>query len=417
MARAGLFRIAVRNLRKNLRRTLITGTAIAGGLALLIWTGNLQEGSYSNLIQRGVSTMAGHVVVQADGYQAEQDMHLLVDSAEATTTEVQAALSAVSPDARLASRVLVQGLLQSTRNTSGVALVGVEPSAEVAVSDWHEKVVEGGEWLADDDTQGILLGEKLAGSLEVELGDKVVLMAQGEDEVVNRLFRVRGLLRTGVADIDGFMALATLPAAQAALQRPDAATMVTIHLDDPSTVPMVRVAVATALRERKVEVLPWQEALPEMYQFTVLDRQSAQAMFFVIGVIVAMGVLNTVLMSVMERVREFGVMLALGTRPSQVSRIILYEGVVLGFLATGVGLGLGVLATLPGMHYGIDFGAMMGENVEVAGVTMDAVVFPKFNWSATLGSCAIAWGMSVVATLWPAWHASRLEPVQAMRQV
>jgi len=417
MASAGLFRIAARNLRKNLRRTLITGTAIAGGLALLIWTGNLQEGSYSSLIRRGVSTMAGHVVVQADGYQAEQDMHLLVEDTESAESEVQAALSAVSPDARVASRLLVQGLLQSTRNTSGVALVGVEPSAEAKVSDWHEKVVEGGEWLADDDKQGVLLGEKLAESLEVELGDKVVLMVQGEDEVVHRLFRIRGLLRTGVADIDGFMALATLPAAQAALERPGAATMVTVHLDDPSTVPEVRAAVASALKERKVEVLPWQEALPEMYQFTVLDRQSAQAMFFIIGVIVAMGVLNTVLMSVMERVREFGVMLALGTRPSQVSRIILYEGVVLGFIATGVGLALGVLATLPGMHYGIDFAAMMGENVEVAGVTMDAMIYPQFNWAGTLGSCAVAWVMTVLATLWPAWHASRLEPVQAMRQV
>mgnify|MGYP000642475461 CR=1 FL=1 len=417
MASAGLLRIAARNLRKNLRRTLITGSAIAGGLALLIWTGNLQEGSYSSLIRRGVSTMAGHVVVQAEGYQAEQDMHMLVEGAESTEGEVQAALSAVAPDARVASRVLVQGLLQSTRNTSGVALVGIEPSAEATVSDWHEKVVDGGEWLADDDTQGVLLGEKLAESLEVELGDKVVLMAQGEDEVVHRLFRVRGLLRTGVADIDGFMALATLPAAQAALERPGAATMVTIHLDDPALVPEVRTAVAGAMGERKVEVLPWQEALPEMYQFTVLDRQSAQAMFFIIGVIVAMGVLNTVLMSVMERVREFGVMLALGTRPRQIFRIILYEGIVLGFLATSVGLALGILTTLPGMHWGIDFGAMMGDNVEVAGVTMDAMVYPEWDWGGTFGSCAIAWLMTVLAALWPAWHASRLEPVQAMRQV
>ena len=124
MARAGLLRLAARNLRKNLRRTLITGTAIAGGLALLIWTGNLQEGSYDSLIRRGVSTMAGHVVVQAEGYQAEQDMLMLVDDAEATQSEVRSALAELAPDARLASRMLVQGLLQSTRNTSGVASMG-----------------------------------------------------------------------------------------------------------------------------------------------------------------------------------------------------------------------------------------------------------------------------------------------------
>ena len=416
MARAGLLRLAARNLRKNLRRTLITGTAIAGGLALLIWTGNLQEGSYDSLIRRGVSTMAGHVVVQAEGYQAEQDMLMLVDDAEATQSEVRSALAELAPDARLASRMLVQGLLQSTRNTSGVALVGIDPKAEAAVSDWHDKLVEGGEWLVEGDTKGVLLGEKLAESLEVELGDKVVLMAQGEDEVVNRLFRVRGLIRTGVADIDGFMALSTLGAAQAALEQPGAATMVTIHLDDPKQVPAVREAVARTLGERKVEVLPWQEALPEMYQFTLLDRQSAQAMFFIIGVIVAMGVLNTVLMSVMERVREFGVMMALGTRPGQVALVIIYEGLLLGFVATAAGLGLGMLATIPGMVWGIDFAALMGGTVDVAGVTMDAIVYPKWNWPGTIGACITAWLMTVLSTLWPAWHASRLEPVQAMRQ-
>jgi len=412
MATVGLMRIAARNLRKNLRRTLITAAAIAGGLSLLIWSDNLQSGSYQALIQTGVSMMAGHVVVQAEGYQADPDMHLLVNDEDT----VSKAVHTVVPDARVASRVLVQGLLQSPRNTSGVALVGIEPEAESTVSDWHTKLVDGSEWLDPADNKGVLLGAKLAESLEVEVGDKVVLMVQGKDEVVNRLFRVRGLIRTGTDDIDGFMGLTTLEAAQAALEQPDSATMVTVHVDNPDDVPQVQAAVAGAMADRPVEVLPWQQALPEMYEFIQLDRQSGRMMFFVIAIIVSMGVLNTVLMSVMERVREFGVMLALGTRPGQVFRVILFEGVLLGFFATGLGLAIGLAATWPGHVDGIDFAAMMGEQVEVAGVPMNALIYPQFNWPGTIGSCLLAWLMTVLSTLWPAWHAARLEPVQAMRQ-
>lgn len=413
----GLIKIAARNLQRNLRRTLITACAIGGGLALLVWADTLAQGTYAALIQRGVSEMAGHVVVQAEGYQDDPDMHLLVQD----RTAVESAIHEVAPGARVTSRVLVQGLLQSTKNTSGVALVGIDPDGEAQVSQWHTKLLadaeDPGAWLASDDDQGVLLGVELAETLEVEVGDKVVLMAQGKDEVVNRLFRVRGLIKTGVADVDGFMALTTLGAAQSALEVPGSATMVTVHLDDPITVPEVQAAITAALPDQPVEVLPWQEALPEMYQFTMLDRQSQRAMFFVMAIIVAMGVLNTVLMSVMERVKEFGVMLALGTRPSQVFRVIVLEGVLLGLFATVVGAGIGILATIPTMEYGIDYSAMMGENVEVAGVTMDSHVYAAWNWPGTIGFCISAWVMTVLASIWPAWRASRLAPVDAMRHV
>jgi ABC-type lipoprotein release transport system permease subunit len=414
----GLLKIATRNLSRNLRRTLITATAIAGGLSLLVWSDTLAQGTYKGLIQRGVSELAGHVVVQAEGYQDDPDMHLLVPDLEAVEATVR---SVGGPEARVTSRVQVQGLLQSTKNVSGVALLGIDPVAEATVSTWHTKLVTDGDdpgaWLEPSDDRGIVLGIKLAEALEVEVGDKVVLMLQGRDEVVNQLFRVRGLLRTGEDNVDGFMALTTVAAAQAALERPDSATMVTVHLDDPADVPAVRDALEAALAGAPVEVLPWQEALPEMYQFTVLDRQSQRAIFFVMAVIVAMGVLNTVLMSVMERIKEFGVMLALGTTPSQVFRVIVLEGIVLGFFAMLAGGALGVLATAPTITYGIDYGAWMGDNMEVAGVTMDSQVYAAWNWPGTFSFCICAWLMTIFASLWPAWRASRLAPVEAMRHV
>lgn len=415
----GLLKIAARNLRRNLRRTLITSVAIAGGLALLVWTDILQHGTYQNVIERGVSTMAGHVVVQAEGFQAEPEMHLLVEDAAA----VEQAVEAAAPGARVTPRLTVQGLLQSSRNTSGVALVGVDPTAELEISDWHEKILpdEDGAtpWLEADDDKGVLLGAKLAESLEVEIGDKVVLAAQGEDEVVNRLFRVRGIFETGAAEVDGFIAIATLAAAQEAIERDDAVTMVTVHLDDPENVPAVHDAVTAAMGDRPVEVLPWQEALKDLYEYTVLDRNSGRAMFLVMGIIVAMGVLNTVLMSIMERIREFGVMLSLGTKPRQVFTVIILEGALLGFFASVVGLGLGLACGYHTVTYGLDYGAMMGDatSIDVAGVPMDTYIFGAWNWAASFTFAGAAWAMTVLAALWPAWQAAKLEPVQAMRHV
>ena len=245
----------------------------------------------------------------------------------------------------------------------------------------------------------MLLGAELADTLEVEVGDKVVLMAQGKDEVVNRLFRVRGLVRTGVAEVDGFMALTTLDAAASALEQPEAATMVTVHVDEPETVPAFE-RPSEAPSRTAVEVLPWQRPAGSPRVHQKLDQQSQRSMFFVMGIIVAMSVLNTVLMSVMERVKEFSVMLALGTRPSQVFRVILLEGVLLGLFATLLGAALGTLAIIPTIEYGIDYGAMMGENVEVAGVTMDSQVHAAWHGSGMLGFCIAAWLMTVLASIW-----------------
>ncbi len=408
-----LLKMALRNLRRNLRRTLITMLAISGGLALMIFQDSIQAGSYRQLVETGVSTMAGHVVVQADGYQADPDMERLLPDAAAVAQSLEAAF----PEARVVQRALVQGLLQSPRNAIGVGVSGVEPEAETAVSDWQEKLVEG-EWLSGSPRE-ILLGQAAAKSLEVEPGDKVVLLVQGPNEVVSQLFRVKGVFRTGSAGLDGAFGLASVGAVATLLEAPGAAHQVSVHLPDPSgSEAATQVAQAALASTAGVEVLHWTEALPDLHAFILRDQQTGRSMLFVIGIIVAMGVVNTVLMSVMERVRELGVMLAVGLTPGRLAGLVMLEGAVLGALSAAVGGAVGLAIVLPLNQNGLDLASMMGgESVEVAGVALNTVIHPTVEWSVFATFCGLAWLFTVLSSLWPALHAARLKPVDAMRHV
>ncbi|MFT5682772.1 MAG: ABC-type lipoprotein release transport system permease subunit [Myxococcota bacterium] len=406
-----LLKLAIRNTFRNLRRTLITMAAISFGLALMIVSNNLTFGSYQAMISTGISTMAGHVVVQGEGWQAERDSRLVVQNATATA----ATLTAAFPDATIVRRSVLQGLLMSPVNSVGVMLTAIDPAIEPQVSDWQDKVVEG-EYLTDD--RGILIGSLLAESLQVGLGDKVVLMAQGEGETSSRLFRVRGLIHTGAKNIDGFIGIITLPAAQEVLALPDAVNQISIHLNNPDDTAQATALAKSALSGvSDIEVLAWPEALPEMHSMIQIDRASNNTIMAIIGLIVALGVLNTVLMSVMERIREFGVMLAVGTSPRRLVTIIMLEGLVLGVVSIALGIGIGMLASWPLIVHGIDYSEMMGEAMTTGGVTLSAVVHAAPDWERLIIYSVIGLVLVVLTAIYPAWRASRLKPVESMRHI
>lgn len=408
-----LLGLALRNLRRNLRRTLITATAIGGGLGLVLVAVNMNEGTYKAMMDTAISAQAGHVVIQAAGYQADPDPLRLVAGARGVAETARA----VYPEARVVQRSRIAGLLTSPANAVGAGLLAIEPSAERAVTDTHTKL-SAGEWLADDDDRGVVLGEELARRLKVGVGDKVVLMAQGEAEVSSRLLRVRGLLRTGAVEIDAGLAVTTLACAQAFLERPDTANQISLHLPSAEGTGPMAASLAGSLARAELEVLDWEQALPEVVEFIRADRVNNAVTMGIIGIIVAIGVLNTVLMSVMERIREFGVMLALGLPPRQIAALIVLEGTLLGAGAAAAGLLLGVALSWPLVTYGLDYSDMLGsESFETAGVVISSTLFATWDVGGMAGWTLAAWLMTILSTLWPAWTAARLSPVDAMRHV
>ncbi len=408
-----LIKLAFRNLLRNLRRTLITASAITFGMGLMIWANQLGYGMYQEMMRVGISTAAGHVVVQAEGYQDDPDPLKVVNDASSVASSLQSTF----PDAVVLQRSRLQGLLMSTANSVGVGIMAIQPSAEAELTDWHTKLVDG-EWLADDDERGIILGAELMQRLDVEPGDKVVLMGQGQDDVTSRLFRVRGAFRTGSTEMDAFTAIVTLPAAQLFLEKPDSASQVSVHLANIRSTDEALPQAKAAVGGPGVEVLGWAEALPEMVEFIRTDRTSNAISMAILGIIVSIGVLNTILMSVMERMREFGVMLALGTPPASLSTIILMEGVLMGIFGVGLGVTLGMLGTWPMVAYGLDYSEMLGgETIETAGIVLSTRIFAAWD---PVGTAAYAFAgllLTSLSSVYPAWRAANLEPVAAMRHV
>jgi ABC-type lipoprotein release transport system permease subunit len=406
-----LLRLAMRNLWRNGRRTALTMAAIAFGFALAVFTLNLTTGSYNDMIRAGISQQAGHVVVQAAGYQADPDDALRV----ARASEVVTALAAIDPGAVVTRRVNLRGLVVSPSGSVGAGVVAVDPVAERSLSMIPDRIVDGA-WL-DDDDRGVLIGRAMADRLGVGVGDKLVYMGQhGGTEVASRLFRVKGIFRTGSADMDGFVAFVHVHAGSELLGAPDTVHQVALHLTEPERAAEATAAARAALSRSELEVLDWRAALPEMGAMIEVDRTSNEFMLYAITLIVAMGVVNTVLMSVLERTREFGVLLAIGVRRRTIAQLVLLEGFVLGVLGTGLGLLLGVALSYPLVTYGLDFSSFMGsEAYDAGGVVISAVI--KGAWDVPrivrFGVLSVLW--TVLAAAWPAWRTSRFQPVDAMR--
>jgi len=407
-----LFSLALRNLFRNGRRTAITASAIASGLMLVIMMVALQAGQYADMLRIGISTMAGHVVVQADGWQEEREAEMLLTDA----AEVTAQLAEAFPDAHVTPRLYLGGLVTSTRSSAGVAVRGAVPSAEAAVDTLDDKLVEG-EWLADDDDRGIVMGVGLADALQVEVGDRIVYMGQTEsqDEMVSRMFRVRGLFKTGGVELDGMTGLVTLKAAQELIERDDVAHQVALHIDDPAESPAAWAKAEGLVAADGRDVLEWPDALPSLVTFIDIDRVSGDVMMAVMGLIVAMGVLNTVLMSVLERTKEFGVLMAIGMQPRRLGALILVESALLGILGSLLGTIGGALLTAYLVAYGIDYSSMMGETMEMEGLVLSTLMHGAWDFDR-MGAYVVGTVIvTILAGVWPAWHLTRLEPVDAMR--
>ncbi len=412
-----LAKIGWRNLWRNPRRTLLTALALGLGLALLLISLGLLNGSREQGIANGVQLGAGHVVVQARGYQDTRAQDLLLPSRVVSATEellhargMQGALRGISP------RLLASGLLSSATNSSGVGIVGVIPAAEESVSLIPQRIVEGS-YLHGAKPAGVVIGADLARKLAVRLGSKVVLTTQGvrqpgaqmadgtAGEMQSTLLRVTGIFRTGLREIDAYTIHLPLSEVQALLGAPDRVTQVAIFLERASDSSSVAMRLQERLTEVPVEVLTWQETLIQLAQLFWLNAAFNYVTNGILLVMVGLGVLNTILMAVLERHYEFGVCAALGLRPGQLSGMILCESLML----TGISLALGLVLGL-GVHqyfatFGLDLRWFIKINLPIWKV-FDPVFHSRLSLSQITWSVSVVFMMTAILSFYPALKAA-----------
>lgn len=404
-----LLRMALRNLMRRPVQSFIAALAIAAGLASTVWMTNFQDGNWISILDDSMRAAAGHVVVQAKGYQDSRDAELQLED----SGEIAARLQGLEPEAVVLRRIFVQGLVASANNTVGVAVNAVEPELERAVSELPDKLVEGA-WLEDE--AQVLIGRELAKKLDVTLADKVVLTISSGGEIVGLPFRVGGIFATGSTRMDSFFVLAPLAQVQQLMPtRADPATQVALQLPSIDAPPELVQRARAAVGEGP-EVLTWREAIAEAIKAAELDQAGAMFIWAVLAVVVSVGVLNLLLMSLFQRTRELGVMLAVGMRPADVAKLLLLEGAILGVVGSILGFVAGTLLTIPMVTVGIDL-AVMQSSAPVGNVALDTVMKARFMWGKGLLWTGWFVLLAILASLWPALRAARLEPVDAIRSV
>ena len=407
-----LVQLAYRNILRNFRRSLITTLAIAMGLAVLILSNTLRMGQYEEMIHSGVSQLAGHVVIQHPQYQEEREQEQFLTHRDAIHEKVHTAF----PDATITIRSYVGGLLNSTDGTSIVAIQGVDPVAESAVSDLPQKVVDG-TWLDAKDNKGIVIGKNIAETLQAKVGDKLVFTTSVHGEMNSQLYRVRGIFRTGSEDIDSLVGFVNYTSVDTVLQEEDIAHQIALHLSNTTETDAAKKQVEQLLSptSNNMQILSWNEALPDVVAMIKVDQSSNEMINAILLLVVAMGVLNTMLMSVLERTREFGVMLAIGMRPIQLSKLILLEGAVLGIFGCVLGSVLGILFSYPIVTNGIDMSKAMGDGFNMGGAVSSSILYGKYDFVWIAGYMVVAMIMAVLSAGYPAWKLMQLHPVEAMR--
>lgn len=412
-----LLRLAIRNLIRSPVRTVIAASATIVGLLLALFATSMETGQWDTVLRASIGAAAGHVVVHAPGALEDPGPARHVTGATAVVTSIEAA---VPPGAAVVPRISLGGLLTSPKNRVAIGLRGVDPAREgpfVRVDDLVD-TSDGGGWLENGDVRGIVVGSGLAEKLEVGLDDKVVFMGQdSDDEIASRLFRIRGVYRTGNDFVDGFTAFATLAAAQEFLGAGDAVTQIAVQLPRSGG----EAALATTLQATLgdgAEARTWKDVLPLLDEQRRLDEGFSYVIYSLLLGAVAIGIVIVVFVSVLERSREFGVLMAIGMKKQQLARMVLLEGAILGVVATTLGMlaAIGVVMAINASG-GIDFGSVVDNAVPVEGVTIDPVLRPgiaPFKF-AFFGTTTVLF--SVIATLWPAWRVLRMQPVDAMRAV
>ncbi|HSN52711.1 MAG TPA: FtsX-like permease family protein [Woeseiaceae bacterium] len=404
-----VLRLAWRNLWRQPRRTWLTTGAMVFSNVLLVFMISLQFGMYRLMIENSLETFTGHLQVQAQGYIDEQKIRQTIPDVGALAQDLRQELG--SDD--VAARATAFALASSEDRSYGIAVFGVEPRYEPNVSN-IPGLVRDGRYLQDSGEAELVIGSVLARNLKVGVGDELTLIGSGRDGSFAAVVAVIvGIFDSGVAELDRTIAEMPLAPFQDVFYMQGAGHQVVVNAPRLGDVADLRQRVASLIpQDRGLVVHDWDALVPGLKQAIQADISSAVFMYAVLVILVAFSVLNTQLMSVLERTHEFGIVLALGLKPGRLGRLVMLETALMG----GMGLLIGALVggaltawlgvhgfTLPGME---EMGAKFN---------LPSRLHPQVTLASLVSGPAVVFLFSLLASVYPALRLRRLQPVEAMR--
>jgi len=407
-------KMAWRNIWRNPRRTIITVSAIMFASLLLVFMLSFQFGSYETMINTSVKISTGHLQVQAHDYQDKKSIRLVVPDPQAIAKRLEKIPKVES----YTFRGQAFSLVSSKDRTFGAMVTGIDPRREATVSRL-KKLIRKGSFLSSEDRNQALVGALLAKNLRVNLGDELTILGQGRDgSIAATVVTVKGIFSSGIDDFDRNSVSIPLKTFQEVYTMRGAVHEVVIIADSLSDIAEIKSSLNDGLSAHAdqglLKTLDWEELMPGLRQGIEMDLISGLIFYFLLVIVVAFSILNTFLMAIFERTREFGVLMAIGTTPLRLTKVLLIESMTITIIGIFAGIITGSAITLYFQSHGID---ISGASDLLSQFGISGRMYPRLSIISAFSGPLAVLVITFVAALYPALKVQRMQPVEAMRAV
>jgi len=402
------FRMAWRNIWRNPRRTLIVLFATIVGVWGMLMAAAFSFGIKEQMIRDSIQNLTGHIQIHARGYHQDP----VIKNSMNDPGPALEAVRSVPGIRAFAMRVRVPGMVMDARNSAGITIVGIDPPAEAKAS-FIGRAVRKGACLKTGDIHKIIIGKKLAEKFDTGIGKKLILMAQdAQGEIGSAAFQIKGTYQASYASQEEMYVFITLEAAQNMLGLGHRLSEISIIAHNRADVPDIHAALRKSLSDN-FEVLDWETLLPLIVAVIKMYDVFLVLWFAAIFIALSFGIVNTLLMAIFERIREFGIMKAMGMRPVRIVMLVLMESLWLSIIGIAAGNLVSWLTLLP-LSDGLDL-SYFAQGVDYFG--MAHVIYPSMTHVALLWSNTTVLMLGLAAGLYPAIRAGRFRPVEALAKI
>jgi ABC-type lipoprotein release transport system permease subunit len=401
-----MVKIAFRNIFRQKRRTILTVLTMFGGFTLASISIGFSEGSYSRVIDMFTRNELGHIQIHSDNYLDRPTIYKTIDDYR----EVGATIDSVDGVTAWAPRLFSAGLISVGEKSSGGRVIGIDPEHENETTRFDRKVARGRSF-SEEPAHETLLGEGLARTLKAEPGDSLVIVSQAADgSIANDIYLIIGIVESGSTLSDRTSVYLNLADAQDLFVLQGRVHEIAVVVNELDQVRSIASDIRSALNDSTLTVATWQEFASSFYEAMQADQRGSWIMLFVILLVVAVGVLNTVLMTVLERRREYGMLRAVGTSPGQIFRLVTTEVFFMAIIAICLGAVAGTVVNSILSHHGIP----MPETITYGGIEFSAM-YSEVNLASYVYPGLSVILTSLIVTIFPALRAARIAPARAMR--
>ncbi len=408
-----LFQIGWRNLWRNKRRSFVVIASISMGVVAMLLSMGVMNGMNNQMVDNTISTSLGHLSIQHEKYTDDPKLAYGFEF----TDKLQEKIFGLPHVSGFAPRLKLEGMIRSSEASRGVMIMGVVPEREKTVSKIADYMLPGEKsgFIDHPDSRHIVISRTMAEKLDILVGDKVVLMFQDTTgEISGFAMMVKGLFRSPVESFDKFVVYVPLARFQTMTGIGDKISEIVFKVDNRKQVD----AVVSTLKAKKIashlSVLSWKEKAPDLFNSVTIFDSMMYMSFSIIFITVVFSVANTLIMAIMERFHEIGVMKSIGTRPSWIAGMVIFESINLGLVGLITGVGISGLILLYFANYGIDFSQFMAS---VRSIGIGHIIYPLIRTKDIIASVLIVFITTLIAAVYPATKAARIKPLDALHHI